>query len=394
MVNNPQGAQTVDLSNLVASFALGAPEGVPTVQLDVTSETGALLGAEIQFIDGNMVLNVDGMSRPIAASMNNAQAQEMLEEMFSKIDSTSSVKLPAFKGVTIPKIPLMEVTSLLPMLGIEPVVDGQTATFEIPAQFVSAILQMVLAQIPEQTKAMLGGLDKALANQQFGINGKISDDGANAELLLDLVPEQNGAQIVPMASLYLASSANSDSFEIIVYQNGSPITLGKLDLASDPAAATLDLAINLMGQITMNFSLYPQDGAQVAAMEMNAAGQKLNASLTYGEQGDQEYATFAFEIPNQNTAASVDIVEAPTADGHKEGTVGLNLATGEQTINLTADLAEGMEDVTFRPIANASQAYDANRMTEADNRALAADLQNALAGLMGYLNSIQAQPAA
>ena len=394
LVSTPDGAQTMDLSDLVASVAMGMPEGVPTIQLDVASDTEALLGSEIQFIDGNMVLNVDGMSRPIAASMNNEQAQQMLEEMFSKAEAMSNVKMPAFKGTTIPKLPLMDVTGLLPMLGIEPVVDGQTATFEIPAEFVSTILQMIVAQLPEQTKSMLGGLDQALANQQFGINGKISDDGTTAELLLDLVPEQNGVAGEPFAGLYIASSENSDSLEVLVYQEGQSITLAKADLASDPAAATLDFAIDMMGQITINLSLYPQDGAQVVALAVNAAGQQMNASLTYGEQGDQEYATFAIEIPAQNVAASINVVEAPTADGRKEGTVALDLATGEQSVNLTADLAEETKDVTFRPIANASQAYDASNMTEADTQALNAEFQNALGGLMNYLSTIEVQPAA
>ena len=62
LVSTPDGAQTMDLSDLVASVAMGMPEGVPTIQLDVASDTEALLGSEIQFIDGSMVLNVDGLS--------------------------------------------------------------------------------------------------------------------------------------------------------------------------------------------------------------------------------------------------------------------------------------------------------------------------------------------
>lgn len=395
VTTTPAGTQEIDLSDLTATLAVGSPDGVPSIQLDVTGGGEALLGAEIQFIGGNMVLNIDGLSRPIAASMNNAQAQEAIEGIFANLDSATNAKLPAFTGVDIPKLPLMSVLDMLPMLGIEPVNDGQTATFEIPAELISSILQMVLSQVPAETKAQLGGLDQLLANVQMAVVGKVSDDGNTAELLLDLVPVQDGLQSdVPFAGLYLVSSNNSDSLEILLYQDGSPVTLGKLDLTSDPAAATLDFALDLMGQVKLGFSLYPQDGAQVAAIALEGNGETMNASLTYGEEGDQEYALFAFEIPNQNTAASIDITEHPAADGSKEGAVDVKVTARDQTVNLTADLAEGKGDVAFRAIANASQAYDASRMTEADNQALGQELQNALGGLMNYLNNVIAQPAA
>ena len=99
-------------------------------------------------------------------------------------------------------------------------------------------------------------------------------------------------------------------------------------------------------------------------------------------------------MPNQNVSASVDINEHPAADGSKEGTLAVNVASAGQTINLTADLAESKDDVDFHAITNADQAYDAAAMTAADNQALTEDLNNALANLTSYLNSIQAQPAA
>ena len=73
----------------------------------------------------------------------------------------------------------------------------------------------------------------------------------------------------------------------------------------------------------------------------------------------------------------------------------MKLTARDQTINVNADLAEGKGEVTFRPIANADQAYDANAMTEADNQAVGQELQNALSGLMNYLSTnVQVQPAA
>lgn len=395
LVTAENGSQTVDLSDLTATLAMGNPEGVPTIQLDVAGGGDALLCAVIQFIDGNMVLNLDGMSRPLAASMQNAQAQEGMEQIFANLDSVNGVKLPAFEGVTIPKVPLNAVLDILPMLGVEPQTDGSATTFEIPAQLVTGLLQMILAQIPAEMKAQLGGLDQLLASTQFAVVGRLNDDGETAELLLDLVPVTDGMQDdTPFAGLYFSSKENLDSLEVLVYQDGQGITLAQLDLESKPESAELNLALDVMGQINLTFSLYPQNGDQVAAVALNAAGETFNASLTYGENGDEEYAQFAFEVPNQNVSASVDINEHPAADGSKEGALAVNVASAGQTINLTADLAESKDDVDFHAITNADQAYDAAAMTAADNQALTEDLNNVLANLTSYLNSIQAQPAA
>ena len=149
-----------------------------------------------------------------------------------------------------------------------------------------------------------------------------------------------------------------------------------------------------MGQLTVNFSLYPQDGAQVAALAVQAQGQAINASLTYGDEGETEYADFAFEIPNDQVSASIHIDETPNASGDKTGALGLNVAAQGQTINFGADLLETKGDVAFRAIGNVENAYDANNMTEADNQALGEELNNALAGLIGYLSNISVQPAA
>ncbi len=397
LVSSDDGNMAIDLSDLTATLALGMANDQPIIQLDVVGGGEALLGAQIQFIDGRLVLAIDGVSRPIAADMGPTagQAQQTLNELFANLDQMNDTKLPAFNGVDIPKVELMAVADFLPQLGIQPESDGQATTFEIPAEMISMLLQTVLAQIPAETKAQLGGLDQVLANAQFAIKGKLADDGATAEMLLDLYAVEGGATSdAPIGSLYFASSQNNDSLELQVNMGGQNVTLGKLDLSSDPAAATLDVGLDLMGQITVNFSLYPQDGAQVAALAFNANGEALNASLTYGDEGEKEYADFAFEIPSQQVSASVHLDETPDGNGGKTGAVGVNVAAQGQTVNVNADLEEGKGDVTFKPITNAANAIDANNPDEAAMQQMDEELESALAPLMNYLNSVNVQPAA
>ena len=395
LVSGPDGSYIADLTGLTATLALGSPEGVPTLQLDLTGDGQALLGAEIQFIDGNMVLNIDGMSRPIAASLNNADAQESLEQLFASLDSMSEFKLPPFTGVNIPKLDLMSVADILPMLGVQTATEGQATTFEVPAELIRQLSQTLLASIPDETKAQLGGIDQLLANANFSLKGKISDDGDTAEMLIEMVPQTDrGNALSDAGSLYFVSSENSDSLELTINADGQSVTLGRFDLTSDPAAATLDVGLDLMGQITLNFSLYPQDGAQVAALALKADQESLNASLTYGEADGQEFTQLAFELPGEDVSASVDIVESPAADGGKAGSMSVDVSANGQTVNLSTDLTEGKGEADFRPIANAAQAYDANNMSEADNQAMASELDGLLTPLMEYMNGVSIQPAA
>lgn len=398
LVTSGEESYTIDLSDLTVTLALGTPDETPTIQLDVDDGTQSLLGATIQFADGTMLLGIDGLSRPLAAALtaNGAvdatQAQEGLNALFANLDAISSFKLPPVPALPIPKLDLSMVASLLPMLGVEPVTDGAATTFEIPAELISGLVQAVVSQIPAEASAQLGGLDKVLANTEFGLKGRIADDGATSELLLDVYPAEGGVTTdTAVAGLYFASSENSDSLQVLLYQEGQSITLGSIDLASKPEIPELDLSFDVMGQVTLVVSLYPDEtGAQVAAMELNAAGETMNASLTYGDKDENEFAEIAFDIPVAQVSASVYCEEAP--DG--KGGLNANISAMDQLINLTADLAESKADVDFRAIANAENALDVNSMTEADTEALGEEMNQVVSGLMGYLGSITAEPAA
>ena len=72
----------------------------------------------------------------------------------------------------------------------------------------------------------------------------------------------------------------------------------------------------------------------------------------------------------------------------------VDVSANGQTVNLSTDLTEGKGEADFRPIANAAQAYDANNMSEADNQAMASELDGLLTPLMEYMNGVSIQPAA
>ena len=399
LVSSADGSMTVDLSGLKADIAMGLANDAPIIQLDVSGDGQKLLGAVVQFIDGKMALAIDGVSRPMVADMGPTagEAQETLNELFANLDQFSDVKLPAFTGVSIPKVDLMQVPALF---GAAPTTDAngvQTASFSIPYEMVKQLLDMILPMIPEQATAQLGPVLDQVKSGAIGIalEGKVSDDGNTAEMLVDIYMVQNGVTAdSPALALYFASAENSDSLQVQLYQEGQAVTLGQLDVASDPAAATLDVGLDLMGQVKFNFSLYPQDGAQVAALAVTAEGETINASLTYGEEGEKEYADFAFELPSQDVSASIHVDETPDGTGSKTGALEVSVAAQGQTVNLTSDLTEGKGDVQFRPIGSLANAIDANNASEADAAAFGTELESAIAPLLSYISSLEAQPAA
>ena len=404
VISSPEGDMNLDLSGLEATVAAGLSGETPTVQLDVAHDAEELLGLVLQIVDNKVVVALDGMSRPIASAIpeTGTDTQETMVELFSNLQALSELKMPAFGGVTVPKLDLMPVAGLL---GSEPTADAngvQSASFSLPYEQVNQMLGMLEYIIPAETQAQpqvsqLLQLIKMLQNSKsgFALEGKVSDSGDKAELLVDILPVQNGVTASEAAvTLYLVSLENSDSFEVQVNQGGQKITVATIDLASDPAAATLDFAMDVMGELKLNFSLYPQNGAQVAALAVVAQGETFNASVTYGEEGETEYVDFAMEIPAENVAFSVHSDSTPADGGDKTGTLAVAVDADGQTINFAADVLQTQAEVEFRDIANIENAYDANNMTEADNQALSAEMEGILGNLMNYLSTVQMQPAA
>ena len=406
LISDANGNYTIDLSDLSATLAAGMPGETPTIQLDVANAGESLLGAVIQFVDGRMLVGIDGVSRPVAAAMNAegavnaADAQEGLNTLFANLDAISDLKLPAFTGVTIPKFDLMAVAALLGAQAETDANGAQSASFSLPYEMVQQLLSMVDSLVPAEAQAQAAPVldlihQMQASNSGFALEGRVADDGATAELLVDVYLVDGGVTAdTAVGGLYIASAENNASLDVLIYQDGQSITLGTIALTSDPAAATLDFSIDAMGELSLTVSLYPQDGAQVAAMALNVEGEVINASLTYGDKDENEFVEFALEIPGEDVSASVYVEEAPDGNGGKAGAMNVNVAAQGETINLTADVAETKADVDFRAIENIDNAYDVNGMSDADSAELDAELQNVLAGLMDYLENLSVQPAA
>ena len=399
----------VDLSDLDITLALGLDNEIPTFEMVANNGAENLLTAVAQAINGNLVLNIEGMSRPISAEMSGegvtgAEAQEGLEMIFASLDQMQNVQLPPIPGIDIPKFDLMSVPA---MFGATPETDAngaQSASFSLPYEQVKMLLSnfdSLTAELPEETKTQLEPV-KQLVNllvatdSGFALEGRAADDGTTSELLVDLYVVQNGVTSdAAVGALYITSTANNAVAQILYYENGQEIQVGQFTLTSDPAASQLYFNGDIMGMFTIDFSLYPnEEGAQVIALAIKAEDETINASMTYGDRNDGRFTDFSIDISSQ-AALSLSVDSKDDGYGGSTGTLSLKAQSYQDNtiINLTSDFASGMGSYEFTGIENAAEAIDVKTMTDAENNQISQEIDAALSNFLNYLNSLPVQAA-
>ena len=390
---------TYDMTGLLIVESAGMAGGTtPTVQLGVVNGDDTLLDAEMQVIDGKMVVAVQGMSQPLAVDLSaaGAQGQEFIGAMFEAMPKLAAMKLPAFPGVTIPKLDLMSLGSMLGATG-----DGQSATFDIPYEMVQQLLSMLTeykAVIPESISDQVGPvfdmIDQMNANGMgVALKGTITDDGATGTLAVDVLPVSGGVTASESAAtISFISAENQINLIVDVHQGEDTMPLGQIALTSDPAAKELNFSVDIMGgMMNLAGSLYPQDGLQVAALELVAQDQKASISLIYGDKDGANYVDFAFQVEGQ--AAMECVTETYGDEGNEMGSMTLTADAAGNQFQLDADIMQAVtEDTTFENIADAANAIDVTSLSEEDKAALQEELQGVLGGLMEYFSTLQ--PAA
>lgn len=378
-------SQKVDLAGFEVEAAIGNAGEVPTIQAVVTRDGEKLLDAVMQVVGSRLVLDVEGMSRPIAAEIPAGDVSGNISQLFAALPELSNFKLPAFTGVTIPKADLV---SLGQMIGTD--ADGN---FEVPYEMVDAALTQLKQfkdAIPESAKRysdmVFELIDQLQAtNSGIALKGQVTDDGATSTLTLGILPVSQGVTADEAAAILGISSAeNQFNITVDVNQDGQTTNLGEFALTSAPADATLSFELDVMtGMLNLVGSLYPDNGAQVVAFELNAMGQKANASFTYGGEGQTEFADFAFSVDGQ---VAMDCYAETTSDGNgnESGNLQLTVETTDPANQLTLDagIAQTIADVDFRSIDNAASAIDAQNMTSEEQTKLSEELEAATGNLM------------
>lgn len=400
-----QGGQTmtVDMAGLQLQLSAGMSGQVPTVQIDVTNGEEELLGAVMQIQDGRILLDVDGVSNTYSIAMPAemaGQAQQGYDMLFENVAALHSLKLPAIPGVAIPKL---DIVTPLSMLLTEAGSDGdaQLYSFSLPYTMINQILAQVAPMIEEMASnvpniSQITGSLSQLADSNSGvtIEGKVTDSAESTDLVAEFYPVQDGQQAAEAVGALMFSTAQNElAIEADMYQGAQNVRLGYVGLTSEPDDKTITLNINVMDQLTFDVAVYPEEDLQAIAADLEAAGQNISLYFAYGNADGEDVAMFNATMPDVfDLNVSESTVE--DADGNKAGDLYVSAQAAGSQFDLSAAVTDVLADAQLRSVSDAANAIELTTLTEEQSQQFSSELQNALGGVMAYLNSLEAQPAA
>lgn len=387
--------QQISLAGVTLTLSAGMSGDVPAAQFDITGSEGELLSGEMQLSGDKLLIALDGMSRPLAVDVSAAgdQGIDGIKTIFEGMAETGTMKLPAFTGVTIPKLDLMSYAGFLPFIGVQTQDIQNGVSLEMPFDTVMMLLSYVQEYkdaIPETAMAYLGGLFDSIDQMNktgdgFALKGTLTDDGTTTRLAVELLPVANkqtsGSAIGALDALFAENQVN---IAVDTYTDAGSEKLFDLALTSKPLDAELSFALNIAGAVDVTGSLYSDGDLQVVALEAGSEGDKIGMSFVYGEQDGADYAQLDLAIPNQ-AALSLSTQTVGYADGGTIGTLSFVAETYEATtttVTLDADIACAPSDVAFRGVDTSAGVYDVANLTEAETAQMSEELNNVLAGLM------------
>lgn len=380
-----------DLSSLSVRLAGGTPEGIPTIQAEVLKSGKVVERGVMQYIDGKLYLQADGLTRTYVADFTTlgANGQSAADTVFAGVDHLLDFRLPAFEGVTIDKI---DMTFLAMFTGSMVSTDEngrRSASIEVPYLMVKQLLGMASryrGSVPEAAQAYAGPLfdliDRMLESDSgFALKGTVAGTDKGSALSLKVYPVEAGVTAeAPTAKIKLKSSKNEIELTVDMYQGEAEINVVTFELKSKPSKAVLRFSLDVMSLVLAEGRLAKEDGAQVVSLEVNALGQKTQAYARYGAADGVDFMDVSLNIPGK-VDLSTELQTTEDGNGGSAGfsAIDVQLYDDAQTgIGLTGNVAEGYEDVSFRKVKNTSKAVDILHMTDEQSKQLTREAQRLL----------------
>lgn len=394
--------ESIDMTGLEVALAAGNAGGeVPTVELNVANGSEVLLSGAMQVQPTGLLVQLDGMSAPLAAEIPSGgeMAASAVAGLFEQLPQMGGLKLPAFTGVDIPKLGLISMVQMLGATG-----DDSSVTFELPYEMTNMLLSQLMQfkdAVPEEaqqyTSVIFDTIEQMQAsNSGFALSGSCVDQGESETLSVDIFPVSEGVTAEASAvTISLTSAQNQINLDVVAHVDGQDTQVADIAITSNPGTPELNFAADVMGMASIAFSLYPQDGAQVAAFEMSAMGQTmLSASMVYGDNEGASYTDFTVDAMSQ-AVIELFVQTAPDDTGAEVGNLEVTVETpaGESTqnIKLQAGIVKTTEEVSLRSV-DAAGAMNVAALSEEDNARIGEELQGVLGNVMNYLATLE--PAA
>ena len=387
--------ESAAVEGLVLTVGLDAT-GDPTMLLAVENGTELLSLAAAKVVDGKLMITLTGADATYtadAATLGGAQAEQALSQFANLRDAIpqfDQLVLPPFPGVNIPKL---DTTAMLRAYATG--TEGDTTTFAISYEQVMGWLDMVkmyadlfgsqLASIPNMPSLdQITGMIDQLKESQTGIaiDGTIADQGDAQVTTFNILPVEGGVTAEePAMALTFTTAENSDT--LVLGDPSGSATLASLELESDPATPSLELAMDLMGMANFDIALFPEDGLQKLAVTAQASEQELDMDLAYGESDGRDLVNLGFSATGASLSLQFDT--AKDESGVRTGTVKLDALNRDQTVTMSGDVTMWLD--TAAPV---EIEWPANELPLSELTSETA--QAALAPVMEYLQTLE--PAA
>ena len=397
---------TVDMAGLRAELKGGMNGGVPTLRVDVDDGGEKLLGGTAQFSGGALLFELDGMDRTYKLPMNDGAggmtAQMGYEKLFASLDEVFNARVPAFPGATVPKLTLPEaLLDAVAPAGAQVGADG-TKTYAVDVDYtqIHALLDQLapaLSSLPQtsqvsQLTAMIGMLK--LTKSGFNLKGSVVDAADRLDVDVEVTLVESGQPAPePSIALALSSAENQDALTLRVRANGQWQELGTLELISAPEAAMLTVTLEAMDGSGFTFSLFPEDGMQMAVLGVDAGGTEFSLYYSYGGRGDADCVYLGAESADD---FEVNLgFETVCRDGVHDGAFSVKGGASGTDFDLAGDFSLAAPVAALLPgVTDAAGAVDLTTLDEAGLQAFSAELSEAAAGLMNYLQGLEMRPAA
>lgn len=318
-------------------FILGLDNvnGLPSIALLIDDDGERVFTALGQLTSRQFNLAVSGMNNgyyallPAEAAGTLAQVGDaglamMLPQLLPGLDE---IALPPFTGVEIPKVELGDMLSAYITNR-----NGDSYDFDIPYEEVYRLLDQVLRLAREQG-TNVDQVDEALQaieqlkamHMGFALKGNVADDGSTLTATADVYLVQNGVTSPgEVATIILTSRQNDFRIDMTASENGATMDVLNVSLVSDPAAATLDLDMNIASEIRIAFDLFSEDGLQKAVLCIDGADpDSMRFEFDYGQQDGKDVVALSSDAQGGSFDLSINSVMG--ADNVRTGE--LNLAT-------------------------------------------------------------------
>lgn len=347
----------------------------------------SLLCAVMKVVGSQLQISFDGMDKAFAEEIPQLAGQDT-----SVLADAIRPMLPQLVNMALPQMPIndlpkVDLRDFATTLGGE--TEGDTTTFAMSAEMVSALLSQVVEAVKTAGESV-PGIDQALSAIEnlppFALSGQVVDAEDQQTASVNLFPVSDGVVAEsPMVILNMTSSLGAlvINVDVPVAEAETVNTLAGLSLETDSASNTFVGQLNIISMVSLEMTISQEDGMQKAALSMQSAmTPTISANVVYGPQGDENVFEFSLDMGEENSLVFSSVC-APAEDGSAAGSIELTAINGDNNAHITADFQQYLSSIDMSSFNIPTEVVPYEEINNEEN---AQALQNAVKPLYDYLS--------